>query len=155
MVTSADALPLFMDDDGDTETWSSTSLTYAFPVNASNYDDNYGLLGEKPTFSPMYLGAHSIFERAFQNFSDVSLLEFQEVTPGTGAQIDIAASQAGSVAWAYFPGDFFAARKARHPPMTESISITQCCTRWGTQWVCAMVMTTQRSIRPMMAWNTR
>jgi len=109
MVTSADASPLYLDENGNSEKWTTTSLTYAFPTNASNYADGYGLLGEKSTFMPMYAGAQPVFARAFESYSEISLLEFEQLAPGEGAQIDIAAGQAGSVAWAYFPGDFFAA----------------------------------------------
>lgn len=90
--------------------WTKTTITYAFPRLAGDYDTNagvdeiqYGLNEPLSGFAPMDTVQAGAVRMALDNYAAVCGLNFVEVNDAAGATVRVARSGVPETAWAYLP----------------------------------------------------
>jgi serralysin len=79
--------------------WATTSLTFSFPTDASQYGTSSEAANNFEAFTSVQMAA---MRTVLQNYAAVSGLQFTEVAGGTG-DLRYAESDAPGTAWAYYP----------------------------------------------------
>ena len=86
-------------------TWSSTSLTYSFPISADQYGAGEAA-EERGSFQPLLAAQQTAVRQILAQASNLTDLVFTNLTSGQGsAQLRYARTTDGETAHAYYPGE--------------------------------------------------